>query len=43
MWPNLSMADFDLVDLVCYVAELTFFKLNSVADMDVAEFVYGRF
>ena len=28
MRPNLSMAELDLADMVCYVAEMQFFKLK---------------
>ena len=44
MWPNLIVADFDLVDIVCCVSEIDFLQVEkSVANIDMVEFVCGRY
>ena len=42
MWPNLSVADFNLSDMIHYVVKIDFFfKLKEICDwyLDTTEFV----
>ena len=43
MWPNLWLSDIDLTDMVRSVAKFYNFASKKVADMDVTEFVCGRY
>ena len=49
-WPILSVAEFDLADMICYVIDLDFFKLKvrlirmwpnlSMAELDLADMLF---
>ena len=44
IWPILSVVDFDLANMVCYVTEMDILQVDqSVADMDMAEYVCGQY